>query len=25
MQLIPIDLHDAVRHAGGVSIMKGRE
>jgi len=25
MLLVPIDLHDAVRHAGGVSIMKGRE
>jgi A nuclease of the HNH/ENDO VII superfamily with conserved WHH len=25
MQLVPIELHDAVRHAGGVSIMKGRE
>jgi len=24
MQLIPSDLHDAVRHAGGVAIMKGR-
>lgn len=22
--LVPIDIHDAVRHAGGVSIMKGR-
>jgi len=25
MLLVPIDLHDAVRHAGGVSIMRGRE
>jgi len=25
MQLIPKDLHRAVRHAGGVSIMKGRQ
>jgi len=25
MQLVPKDLHLAVRHAGGVSIMKGRE
>jgi hypothetical protein len=24
MLLVPTDLHDAVRHAGGVSIMKGR-
>jgi hypothetical protein len=24
MQLVPIDIHDAVRHAGGVAIMKGR-
>jgi hypothetical protein len=24
MQLIPTDLHNAVRHAGGVAIMKGR-
>jgi hypothetical protein len=24
MQLIPSDLHDAIRHAGGVAIMKGR-
>ncbi|GIM95620.1 HNH endonuclease [Paractinoplanes toevensis] len=24
MQLIPTDLHDAIRHAGGVAIMKGR-
>ncbi len=24
MQLVPFDLHKAVRHAGGVSIMKGR-
>ncbi|MEV1111259.1 HNH endonuclease [Micromonospora sp. NPDC049751] len=24
MQLVPSDLHDAVKHAGGVSIMKGR-
>jgi hypothetical protein len=24
MQLVPQDLHEAVRHAGGVAIMKGR-
>jgi hypothetical protein len=24
MQLVPSDLHDAIRHAGGVAIMKGR-
>lgn len=24
MQLVPEDLHEAVRHAGGVSIVKGR-
>lgn len=25
MQLVPRDMHHAVRHAGGVSIMKGRK
>ncbi len=25
MQLVPKDLHLAVRHAGGISLMKGRE
>jgi hypothetical protein len=25
MQLVPKDLHLAVRHAGGVSLMRGRE
>jgi filamentous hemagglutinin len=25
MQLVPVDLHEAVRHAGGTSIMKGRQ
>jgi hypothetical protein len=24
MMLVPSDMHDAIRHAGGVSIMKGR-
>jgi hypothetical protein len=24
MQLVPTDLHDAIRHAGGVALMKGR-
>jgi filamentous hemagglutinin len=24
MQLVPVDLHEAIRHAGGVGITKGR-